>query len=787
MESSVKQATRENQADVDDPRPFPAGPFPYDPDAGDLPAGRPAGPVGPLPASFGAPAERTPAPAPTPQPGLLDRLARRFSLRLRVFAMFALVAGGALAALVAGLAFGYARLPTGLQDDPDLRAGFMQVAILGGFLILGLVAWIWRLFDRHVAGAVEKLAATLRVSADAGAPGSIAPDTARYLGDLAPAISDAARHLGECRIALSDAIGEATQQLTREKAWLETLLADVPAAVLVCSADHEIVFYNAPAAEILGAEVGPGLARPVGDFLADEPIRRAHARLAATRGPQAHADLLCTSRDGSLVLEGRMRLVGRAGEGRAGEGREGEGREGEEREGERHEGEAPDHAFASSSQQDAASSGGYVLSLADVTATHAAAAEREARIARALPRLHEARRALRDGDGDAARITQDAAGLLAELTHLLADAPALPELRSADLADALQARLAGRGIALSVTGPDLFLRVDGYGFLAMLAHILRRLADGGARAEFVLTAIEEDGPGAALALGWQGAPLCEEALAEWCAEPIDPEAPELTAAMVLARHGSALAPVDDGSGLRIALRRARRAVAPPAPLRRSAVYDFALLDRARSAGIAQSALNDLAYVVFDTETTGLDPERDEIVQLAALRVVNGRIVDGEVFETLIDPQRPIPPGATAVHGITPQMVIGAPHIGEAGARFHRFAAGAVLVAHNAPFDMAFLRRHEADICQRFDNPILDTVLASAVLFGQGESHSLDALASRFGIIIPEAARHTALGDAEATAQALVRMLPMLRARGFPTFGDLVGEMRKHGRLLKDLN
>jgi DNA polymerase-3 subunit epsilon len=397
----------------------------------------------------------------------------------------------------------------------------------------------------------------------------------------------------------------------------------VPAAVLVCSAAHDIVFYNAPAAEILGAEVGPGLARPVGDFLADEPIRRAHARLAATRGPQAHADLLCTSRDGGLVLEGRMRLVGREGEGREGEGQ--------------------DHE--SGPRRDAPS-GGYVLSLADVTATHAAAAEREARIARALPRLHEARRALRDGDGDAVRITQDAAGLLAELTHLLADAPALPELRSTDLANAVQARLSGRGIPLFVTGPDLFLRVDGYGFLAMLTHILRRLADDGARAEFVLTAIEEDGPGAALALGWRGAPLCEEALSKWCAEPIDPEAPELTAAMVLARHGSALAPVDDGSGLRIALRRARRAVAPPAPLRRSAVYDFALLDRARSAGIAQSALNDLAYVVFDTETTGLDPERDEIVQLAAIRVVNGRIVDGEVFETLVDPQRPIPPGAT---------------------------------------------------------------------------------------------------------------------------------------------
>ncbi|MGY6570895.1 MAG: exonuclease domain-containing protein [Salinarimonas sp.] len=743
--------------DADDPRSFPAGPFPRDPYAEEIDTARPAGPVGPLPPHFKAGGAEESAPQ---RAGALEGLARRFSLRLRVFAMFALVAGGALAALAIALGFGYARLPTGLQADMQLRSGFVQVAILGGFLILGLVAWIWWLFDQHVAGAVEKLAASLRVSADAGAPGSIPPDTARYLGDLAPAISDAARHLGECRIALSDAVATATQQLNREKAWLETLLADVPAAVLVCSADHDIVFYNAPAAEILGTGIAPGLARPVGDFLADEPIRRAHARLAAARGPEAHADLICTSHDGALVFEGRMRLIGTEGDVENGNG---------------------------------AARSGYVLSLSDVTASHAAASLREARIAQALPRLHQARRALRDRDGDALRAADEAARTLGQLTHLLADAPALPELRSADLADALRVRLAAQGVTLTVAGPDLFLRIDGYGFLAMLTHLLERLArnhddvDADARHGFTLTMIEQDGPGAAFALRWEGAALDAAALHAWRDAPIDPEAPEITVASVLARHGSALEPDGDGRGLSIPLRRARRAVAPPAPIRRSAVYDFALLDRARSADIAQTALNDLAYVVFDTETTGLDPQRDEIVQLAAMRVVNGRIVDGEVFETLVDPQRPIPPGATAVHGITPQMVIGAPRIGEAGARFHRFAAGAVLVAHNAPFDMAFLRRHEADICQRFDNPILDTVLASAVLFGQGESHSLDALAARYGIVIPESARHTALGDAEATAQALVRMLPMLRARGFTRFGDLVSEMRKHGRLLQDLN
>ncbi len=136
------------------------------------------------------------------------------------------------------------------------------------------------------------------------------------------------------------------------------------------------------------------------------------------------------------------------------------------------------------------------------------------------------------------------------------------------------------------------------------------------------------------------------------------------------------------------------------------------------------------------------------------------------------------------------MVAGAPLIAEAGKRMHNFSrGGAVLVAHNAPFDMAFLRRHADDMGGvNWDHPILDTVLLSAVLYGTTEVHTLDALCERLDVVIPpEKLRHTALGDAQATAEVLVKMLAMLEARGILTLHQAVDEAKKHKRLLSDLN
>jgi DNA polymerase-3 subunit epsilon len=217
---------------------------------------------------------------------------------------------------------------------------------------------------------------------------------------------------------------------------------------------------------------------------------------------------------------------------------------------------------------------------------------------------------------------------------------------------------------------------------------------------------------------------------------------------------------------------------------RAMTYDFGLLKSGDRADLEDRLLSDLVYVVFDTETTGLDPQQDEVVQLGAVRIVNGKIVDGEVYDSLVHPSIPIPRKSTDVHGIDDQMVAHAPDFAAVCDGFHGFARDAVLVAHNAPFDMAFVHRQAASNSIDFDNPVLDTVLLSAVVFGGAAIHTLDAICDRLNITIPIELRHTAMGDAVATAKALIAMILILQGRGITTFDALLVEANKHQRILK---
>ena len=224
----------------------------------------------------------------------------------------------------------------------------------------------------------------------------------------------------------------------------------------------------------------------------------------------------------------------------------------------------------------------------------------------------------------------------------------------------------------------------------------------------------------------------------------------------------------------------------PAPAR-PLTYDFDLLNPQPVPNLHETPLNDLCFVAFDTETTGLSVEKDEIIQIGASRIVNGRIVAGEHLDLFVNPGRAIPPASTKIHGIFDADVANAPGIAVAGRSLYEFAKEAVLVAHNAPFDIGLLRKREDDMDVSWTHPVLDTVLLSAIVFGITEDHTLDALCARLSVEIDPALRHTALGDAQATAQALVKLLPLLKGRGYGTLGELLSQTRKYSRLLRDMN
>jgi DNA polymerase-3 subunit epsilon len=687
----------------------------------------------------------------------------RLSLRLRVFLIFAGLAAAVIAATVVGLWLGYSRL-----GDPSAAQGFVQAGVLAGFATLGLVAWVWYLFDLNVAKPIETLSGALRARAHADVTATMDAAIARYLGDLAPAAEAAALSLSETRSALAEAVARETQRLGTEKARLEALLSDVPVGVILCSADHGLVFYNGQAADVIGAGraggLEAGLDRKLFDYLHAAPLRDAHDRLRATGDADAASDLLCTTTAGARVLAARMRLLG------AGPG------------------------------------DGYVLTLRDITGDMASEARREVMLETALDGLRRPAAALATLVGvmpddalpapmgealrsEAARLSQAVTRFAEARDEGRGDAGVLPQTRASDLAKGLEARLAAFGVPVRTDAADLILACNGFELIMLLAALAGHVADR-AGGSLALT-VEEEDSGAAIRLSWQGQRVGVGELDGWLGQVLSGDTPDHTARMVLASHATEIWPeaLPDGrAALCLPIRRARRAVARPKPVARKVVYDFDLLSPARTDRLTDTPLDRLTYVVFDSETTGLNPQGgDELVQLAAVRIVNGRRVEGEVFDTLVNPGRTIPATSTAVHGITEAMVADAPPVQEVVRAFHKFAEGAVLIAHNAPFDMEFLRRVEGRLGLAFDMPVLDTVLLSAVVYGQHEVHSLDALTHRLGITIPEEARHTAIGDTIATADAFLKLIPALNGRGFHTFGEVLAEVRKHGRLLKDLN
>ncbi|TSE36472.1 3'-5' exonuclease [Tepidimonas charontis] len=596
------------------------------------------------------------------------------------------------------------------------------------------------------------------------------------------------------RAQLDERVREAARHIEQEKSRLAALMSELTQSVVVCNRDGRILLYNNRArlqfralspgpSQIAGGE-WIGLGRSIYTVFDRALIAHALDNIAQRlRRGAAHpsAQFVTTTRSGQLL---RVQV-------------------------------APVRDTAGDSVGEAPLAG-FVLVLDNITREVEQAAAREqlwleltegarralanVRAALEVLELPEADPALRARLLDVAR--EEVTGLSERLQRGVADGAALwssqwpmEDMLGADLVAALQRRLAdlpGLEVGCGPVAPDVWLRIDSFSLLQLIATLGRRLHDerGVERLQLRLQRVP---PAAArgaqvhLDVVWPhaGDEGALSALMGWELDPlrVGDAGTAYSARDVIERHGAALwVECDQAAGeafFRLLLPAAEPADAAPvaAALVRPAAdsrpefYDFDLF----RVSPATQALDDvpleqLSYTVFDTETTGLNPsEGDEIIQIGATRIVNGRLLRHESFEQLVNPRRTIPRASIPIHGITPEMVADQPDITQVLPAFHAFARDTVLVAHNAAFDMRFLQLKEKTTGVVFDQPVLDTLLLSAVVHPEQPSHRLEEIAERFGIDV--IGRHTALGDAIVTAEVFLRLIPLLQQQGIRTLGE----------------
>jgi DNA polymerase III subunit epsilon len=667
--------------------------------------------------------------------------------RLKFAAWLAALYGALLASAAAGALMVSAGLPA---------AALVFVAALMLAACAGIAAWLFRRFVAAPQALADRTRVVLANPAhrvDAASP---------ELGALAAEINRLAAAYHGVHSETEVKIAESGSRLEEERNRLAALMSDLSQAVLLCNADGRILLYNEQARALFSGTAAPlGLGRSVFGLLDRGEVGHALDKLqyALDQGAEAPSTRFVTA----LVARGLVRVQ-----------------------------MTPFLA--------AGRIGGVVLVLEDVTrfvgqemqrrmllqtlaagvrapvANIRASAENLVR----FPQIDEAQRARFAGiiAEESARLSDTIDRALGEYADAIKASMVLEDMRAADVIAVAKRRL---GVLLSAEAEEadehLWLRVDSFALVQALGYLAWRL-----RGELAVERLRLRARGrkafAELDLVWSGKPLSEETLGLWQSQPMQlgAEHTPLTLKDVLERHGGEIWHERDAAAgascLRLLLPLGEPA--PKAERRRVSeesrpeYYDFDLFQRA-GAGHAFDAqlLAELPYTVFDTETTGLEPSAgDEIISLGAVRIVNGRLLKHEVFEQLVNPQRPLNRDSTRIHGIDARVLASQPTLPEVLPAFHRFCEDTVLVAHNAAFDMRFLELKEAATGIRFDQPVLDTLLLSAAAHPGLEDHRLEAIAERLGIRV--IGRHTALGDALLTGEILLKLIPLLGEIGIAT-------------------
>ena len=177
---------------------------------------------------------------------------------------------------------------------------------------------------------------------------------------------------------------------------------------------------------------------------------------------------------------------------------------------------------------------------------------------------------------------------------------------------------------------------------------------------------------------------------------------------------------------------------------------------------------DSDFVVFDIETTGLSPQSEKITEIGAVKIKNGEITDS--FNMLVNPEKPIPPRITELTGITDSMVSGQPKIEEVLPKFFEFSKGSCLVAHNAAFDISFVKKAALEQGIDFNFCYIDTLALARSLIEGIKNYKLDTLAKHFNVKLEN--HHRACDDAAATGHIFINLLSVLKSKGIFNVSDI---------------
>jgi DNA polymerase III subunit epsilon len=699
-----------------------------------------------------------------------DRAPRKGApIRLHVLVPLVLAALAGACFMVLALTLGSLTQTRGAIEEHLSRIGFMMLAGFGGMLAFFLAAWA--VLHAWVVRPIQLLTSEAETLALTQQNRSLLLPARHALERLPRAVEQLARKLAAARAGTAEAIAGATQRADEQRSWLEAILLDLTEGIIVCNLEHRILLYNQAAARILSMRETLGLGRSLFGLLAGEPVLqtlelmqqaapgagKSSPEASERGGEQQSHRFVCATVDGATLLETRLSLV----------------------------------------HESSGATSGYVLSFADVGTQIENLALRDAMLRetvvewrRPLANLRAAvetlfaNPALKDADRAAFEeiISKEVENLNDRLVEVsrrherLAAGPwPMSDIHSLDLFRVVQKHLSEQeSIELTPVGMPLWLEADSHSLILALEHLVHAVAKYTSKASFDIEALPGERYGY-VELAWEGAPIPSAAIESWLDDPIEGTIANRNARQILERHGSDVwsKPKDEGRAcLRLPLRLAGRPhaasfKAPAAP--RPEYYDFDLF-KIPDTALADTPLKKLRYVVFDTETTGLRPsEGDELIALAAVRIVNGRILTGETFERLINPGRSIPGASVRIHGINEDMVRDKPPARIVLGQFKNFVGDAVLVAWNAAFDMRFLELKQDEAGVRFNNPVLDALLLSIYISKDPVNHSLLATAERLGVVVT--GRHTALGDAMATAAIWVKLLDLLEARGVHTLGQ----------------